>query len=197
MGRLYESHLWRAKHHLACLRLADAQTELDAMADLGRRLGVGQTVAHHCRDTGRRHALAAEPEPAAAAYAGYLSHMLDDPAWTSRAVTYLLLHAREIRDVHGWSHTRQLFTALLDCLGNTPELAVFHRAADAVRTAADAQTDPKPALEAAGLGQYLTTPQAAAAEVIFRFHLDDLTAFRHRHGFLRTHPASAVIGGGR
>lgn len=182
-GRLYESHLWRAKHHLACLRLADAHRELDVMAELAERLGVGQTVAHHRRDSGRRLALANQPAAAAAEYAAYLSHMVDNEAWTSRAITYLLLQARELTDELSPAAGIEFLGNLHNCLGGTTQLEVFATAAEAMRGHLSASEDPSEGLRRAGLGSYLATPASAATERIFRFHIDDLAGFRRRRGF--------------
>lgn len=182
-GRLYESHLWRAKHHLACLRLADAQQELDVMAELAERLGVGQTVAHHRRDSGRRLALAGEPAKAAAEYAAYLSHMLDNEAWPSRAITYLLLQARELADELSPAAGIEFLGDLHSCLGSTTQLGVFATAAEAMRGYLRASEDPKEGLRRAGLGSYLGTSASTATELIFRFRIEDLAAFRRRHAF--------------
>ena len=183
-GRLYESHLWRAKHHLACLRLAEVQEELTLMAGLAERLGVGQTVAHHRRDSGRRLALSGRPAEAAAEYAAYLSHMLDNHAWTSRAITYLLLQARELIDQFSVVHAATFLDDLSGCLGSTPQLAIFAAAARSMRDALARSTDPRTGLRSAGLTGYLTTPSSKATDLIFRFHIDDLASFRRRHGFV-------------
>lgn len=183
-GRLYESHLWRAKHHLACLRLADAQHELDVMAELAARLGVGQTVAHHRRDSGRRLALAGQPAEAAAEYAAYLSHMLDDQAWTSRAITYLLLQTRELTDRLSVAAASEFTADLSGCLGDTTQLAVFGTAARSMHEALGRSEDPEAGLRRAGLGGYLATPASRATDLIFRFHIGDLASFRRRHDFI-------------
>lgn len=183
IGRLYETHLWLAKHALACLRLGDAEHELAEMADLAQRLGVGQTVAHHCRDTGRRHALAGQLPEAVAAYASYLSHMLDHPAWTSRALTYLLLQGRELRDELDQGQAGEFFSRLRHCLGDTPQLRAFTRAAELMHLALERGEDPAARIAQTELGAYLVTDQARATDLVFRFHLDDLTGFRRGHDF--------------
>ena len=182
-GRVYESHLWRAKHHLACLRLTDAQHELDVMAELAERLGVGQTVAHHRRDSGRRLALAGQPAQAAAEYAAYLSHMLDNQAWTSRAITYLLLQAHELADQVSPAAAAEFLADLSGCVGDAPQLEIFKAAARSMHGALARPDDPRTGLRQAGLEGYLITPASAATNLIFRFHIDDLASFRRRHGF--------------
>ena len=183
-GRVYESHLWRAKHHLACLRLTDAQHELDVMAELAERLAVGQTVAHHRRDSGRRLALAGQPAEAAAEYAAYLSHMLDNQAWMSRAITYLLLQTRELIDQQSVAVASEFLADLSRCLGDTPQFAVFAAAARSLHDALSRSGDLRAGLRQAGLGGHLATPASKATELIFRFHIDDLASFRRRHGFV-------------
>jgi hypothetical protein len=180
---VYESHFWRAKHHLACLRLADAQHELDVMAELAERLGVGQTVAHHRRDSGRRLALAGQPVQAAAEYAAYLSHMLDNQAWTSRAITYLLLQAHELADQVSAAAAVDFLADLNGCVGDAPQLEIFAAAARSMHGALARSDDPLIGLRRAGLEDYLMTPASAATKLIFRFHVDDLESFRRRHGF--------------
>ena len=182
-GRVYESHLWRAKHHLACLRLADAQHELDVMAELAERLGVGQTVAHHRRDSGRRLALAGQPAQAAAEYAAYLSHMLDNQAWTSRAITYLLLQTHELAGQVSPAAAVEFLADLSGCVGDAPQLEIFAAAARSMHGALARSEDPRTGLRHAGLEGYLITPASAATRLIFRFHIDDLASFRRRHGF--------------
>jgi tetratricopeptide (TPR) repeat protein len=186
IGRLYETHLWREKHHLACLRLTAAGGELDAMADLARRLGVGQTVAHHCRDAGRRHALAGEQGAAALAYASYLSHMLDNQAWTSRALMYLVLQTQEILDELGPPEAADFLSRLHECLTGSSQLQVFAVATRELQEAVAGGKSPAAGIRDAALQALLHTEQARSTDLIFRFHIDDLTAFRRRHGFVRS-----------
>ena len=153
------------------------------MAELAERLGVGQTVAHHRRDSGRRLALAGQPAQAAAEYAAYLSHMLDNQAWTSRAITYLLLQTHELADQVSPAAAAEFLADLSGCVGDAPQLEIFAAAARSMHGALVRSEDPRTGLRQAGLEGYLITPASAATRLIFRFHIDDLASFRQRHGF--------------
>lgn len=188
-GRIYEAHLWKTKYALATLDLAGANAEIKELYRLSEQYGVASTVAHHMRDSGRRFALLGDVEQMLDAYTGYIDRMLSvaSDAWRIRAQSYLYFQAEEIASLHGLPVAASMAAAtsshLREKFPNVTEIEIVVRQLDVIGEALTAGADLVDSLEAAGFGDAVNTSIARAARWIFNFHIDDLHAFRRRHGF--------------
>jgi tetratricopeptide (TPR) repeat protein len=188
-GRIYEAHLWRAKFALATLQLDDADAELQEMTRLSDHYGVASTVAHHLRDAGRRAALLGDIGQALPAYAAYLERMLAvaNGPWRIRAQMYLYLQARELTEERGAAAAATMAAALgpylLESFADSAHIDALVRQLRVVERALTNNRSVLKELESADLLGFWGTAEAEAARWVFTFHIDDLHAFRRKHGF--------------